>query len=132
MSDPTELTLAAARDAVAARKISSRELTEAFLSSGAVLFPTWFSETSCISAMQTRAAGCHVVTSKLAALPETLAGYRYATLIDAPHESADYREQFIGAAVRALTQPAEADAEAFDIDSLVLQWDEMIRQEPAT
>ncbi|MDE2181663.1 MAG: Asp-tRNA(Asn)/Glu-tRNA(Gln) amidotransferase subunit GatA [Alphaproteobacteria bacterium] len=31
MSDPTELTLAEARDAVAAKKISSRELTSAFL-----------------------------------------------------------------------------------------------------
>ena len=111
-------------------RVNQRELAEAFLSSGAILYPTWFSETSCLSAMQARAAGCHVVTSKLAALPETLAGYRYATLIDAPYDSADYREQCIDAAVRALTQPAEADAEAFDIDSLVLQWDEMIRQEP--
>src|SRR5512141_2456834 len=31
MSDPTELTLAEARDAIAAKKISSRELTEAFV-----------------------------------------------------------------------------------------------------
>lgn len=111
-------------------RVNQQELAEAFLSSGAMLLPEWFSETSCMSAMQARAAGCHVVTSKLAALPETLAGYKYATLVDAPYESGDYREQFINAAVSALTQPAEADAEAFDIDSLVLQWDEMIRQEP--
>jgi aspartyl-tRNA(Asn)/glutamyl-tRNA(Gln) amidotransferase subunit A len=39
MSDPTELTLAAARDAVAARKISSRELTEAFLKAMAAARP---------------------------------------------------------------------------------------------
>lgn len=111
-------------------RVTQRELAEAFLSSGALIYPTWFSETSCISAMQARAAGCNVVTSPIAALPETLAGYKHATLIDAPYESGEYREAFVDAAVRALTQPAEADAEAFDIDSLVLQWDEMIRQEP--
>jgi glycosyltransferase involved in cell wall biosynthesis len=110
-------------------RVNQRELAEAFLSSGAILYPTWFSETSCLSAMQARAAGCHVVTSPIAALTETLAGYKHATLVDSEYMSGDYRAQFVDAAVRALTQPAEADAAAFDIDTLVLQWDEMIRQE---
>lgn len=53
-------------------RVDQRTLAEAFLRSKVWAYPTNFSETSCISAMEAQAAGAVPVCTKLAALPETV------------------------------------------------------------
>lgn len=53
-------------------RVGQRELAGAFLRSRVWAYPTWFTETSCITAMEAQAAGCVPVTSDLAALSETV------------------------------------------------------------
>jgi glycosyltransferase involved in cell wall biosynthesis len=52
-------------------RVSQKELAREFMRAGVWCYPTWFSETSCITAMEAQAAGCAVVTSPVAALVET-------------------------------------------------------------
>lgn len=52
-------------------RVGQAELAEAHKKALIWFYPTRFSETSCITALEAQAAGCCVVTSKLAALEET-------------------------------------------------------------
>ena len=53
-------------------KVNQRELAKEMLSAGVWFYPTWFSETSCITAMEAQAAGLWCVCPPLAALAETV------------------------------------------------------------
>lgn len=53
-------------------RIGQKELAREFMRSGVWCYPTWFAETSCITAMEAQAAGCYIVTSPIAALNETV------------------------------------------------------------
>lgn len=97
-----ESTIANTAGVVFHDRVSQAELSKEFLSAGVWCFPTWFTETSCITAMEARAADLHIVTSNLAALKETCAGYDKATLIDGAWTDKAYQEQFIEATVKAL------------------------------
>ncbi len=66
----------------------------------ALAYPNIYPETSCISVMEAMAAGCHIITSRLGALPETTAGY--ARLIPVDQTADSYRRQFIAATIEAL------------------------------
>jgi glycosyltransferase involved in cell wall biosynthesis len=61
-------------------------------------YPNIFAETSCIAALEALAAGCRVVTSRLGALPETMAGF--AELVDMGMNWEDYVGRFAEAVVR--------------------------------
>jgi glycosyltransferase involved in cell wall biosynthesis len=52
-------------------RVNQRELAEAMLGAGVWFYPTWFSETSCITAMEAQAAGLVCVCPPIAALAET-------------------------------------------------------------
>ena len=81
--------------------VKQRELSRELMRSAIWIYPTAFSETSCISAMEAQAAGCAIVTSALAALPETVdqAG---VLLTEAP-DSREYLNRFIEETDKILT-----------------------------
>jgi glycosyltransferase involved in cell wall biosynthesis len=121
-------------------RVSGAELAKAFLASGVWTYPTWFTETSCITAMEAMAAGCRIVTSPLAGLNETvgLNGVLVAGGPLAPDEqgSPEYRERFVSAVVESMTVDAAEESdrvhkqqrarERFSIDDLAEDWDRML------
>ena len=88
-------------------RVNQDILAEEMLSAGTLLFPTWFSETSCITAMEAQAAGLRIISSSIAALNETV-GQR-GILIDGEWTSPEYHTKFIDAAVKALTNEDDSD-----------------------
>ena len=74
-------------------RVGQRELAQAFMESSLWLYPTNFHETSCITAMEAQAAGTFAVTSKLAALPETL---RMGDMVEPPNTMPEYEAEFLG------------------------------------
>jgi glycosyltransferase involved in cell wall biosynthesis len=85
-------------------RVNKASLAKLLRSSGAWLYPTPWTETSCILAMESRAAGLRIVTSKLAALPETVG--KYGVLIEGDWLSEAYQREFVAASVDALTMTA--------------------------
>lgn len=85
-------------------RVSQDDLAVAFLESKVWLYSTWFSETSCISAMEAQAANCHIITSPIAALNETCAGYDKVTFIDGTWTSPEYKQKFIAATIKVLNE----------------------------
>lgn len=81
-------------------RVDQMELAREYLSAGAWLYPTWFYETSCIGAMEARLAGLRIVTSPIAALPETVGGDGY--YVSGDWLSAEYQDEFVEASVAAL------------------------------
>jgi glycosyltransferase involved in cell wall biosynthesis len=53
-------------------RVNGKQLAEAMLGAGVWFYPTWFSETSCITAMEAQAAGLACVCPDIAALAETV------------------------------------------------------------
>lgn len=89
--------------------LTKRELAAHYLSAGVYLYPTpssalpGFREVSCISAMECQAAGLPIVTSRLGALPETIAPGA-GVLLDQdpsqPEQRRAYVEQFSASVLR--------------------------------
>jgi glycosyltransferase involved in cell wall biosynthesis len=112
-------------------RVSQKELAKEFLSAGAWIHPTWFSETSCITAMEAQAAGLYIVTSSIAALNETVADR--GVLIPGEWTSPEYMKTFIDSTVLALKEKNVSDRaslqqyakEHFGFDSLVKDWENM-------
>jgi glycosyltransferase involved in cell wall biosynthesis len=80
-------------------RVGQKELADAYLSSKVWFYPTMFTETSCISAMEAQAAGCVPVTTKLAALVETV---KHGVLLDPPVSAEGYRRAFVSKVVSLL------------------------------
>ena len=120
-----------AMDVIYHDRINQQELADEFLEAGCWLYPTWFSETSCISAMEAQAAGIRIITSNIAALKETV-GERGA-LLDGAWTSKDYQDKFVKNAVAALLYEDNSDRkllqqcarENFCLDILANEWEKM-------
>lgn len=84
-------------------------------------YPTAFTETFCISAVEAQAAGCVPVTSTVAALPETA---RWGILIPGDNNSPGYREVFVNevAAILKDEDRRSAVAHAGRAWALKLSW----------
>lgn len=82
-------------------RISPSRLSREFLKSSYWVYPTTFTETSCISAMEAQAAGCHIVTTPIGALPETV-GLR-GTLLD-PYDP-QFRKNFTRSVIEKMDLP---------------------------
>ncbi len=115
-------------------RVGEAELAKEQLRSGVHAYSTWFSETSCLSAMQAQAAGCRIVTSPIAALNETV-GPR-GTMIGGDWLSPEYRSKFVDACVSAMLKPGEEDREElrryaranFGLDELARDWVAMLHR----
>jgi 2-polyprenyl-3-methyl-5-hydroxy-6-metoxy-1,4-benzoquinol methylase/glycosyltransferase involved in cell wall biosynthesis len=114
-------------------RVPQGQLAEEYLKSGVWAYPTWFAETSCISAMEAHAAGLRMVTSPIAALNETV-GSR-GVMIPGDWLSLNYQNQFIDAVVAAMREQNESDRlklqdyarDHFSWETLAREWDKMIR-----
>lgn len=116
-------------------RVDQVRLAEEFLASGVWAYSTWFSETSCLTAMEAQAAGLRIVTSPIAALNETV-GDRGA-MIPGDWLSADYAIGFENAVVEALQRGEDKEFRAsqqayaranFGLDALADEWDLMLRK----
>ena len=67
----------------------------------ALVYPNHYPETSCIAVMEAMASGCYVITSNLAALPETSAGFGSLISGENPEE---YKKHFIEEAIKILKE----------------------------
>lgn len=100
-------------------------------------YPTAFLETSCITAMEARAAGLAIVTSDLGALSETVGEHglliAWADDENEPHSrDADYQDAFVAAVVDRLTNHASwekwhraalANRDELDWSERIPQWE---------
>ena len=113
-------------------RIPQDQLAEEYLKSGVWAYPTWFSETSCISAMEAHAAGLYMVTSPIAALNETV-GARGA-MIEGDWLSPEYHKKFAEGVVRSMLEPdpsyreelQEFAKKSFSWDGLAKEWSDKI------
>lgn len=88
-------------------RVNPNELSKLFRASGVWTFSTWFTETSCISAMEAQAAGCIPITSSIAALNETV-GVR-GKLVNGNWLSKSYQDEFIKQTVDAMLNTTDTD-----------------------
>ncbi|RKY88244.1 hypothetical protein DRQ09_03195 [candidate division KSB1 bacterium] len=82
--------------------ISKKELAKELLEGRVLAYPSIFRETSCISAIEAQAAGLPVVTTNLAALPETVKNGVSGIIIDGDARTEDYQRRFVKEVVRLL------------------------------
>ena len=112
-------------------RLDQDTLAKEFMSAGVWMYPTWFSETSCITAMEAQAAGLHIVTSPIAALNETV-GDR-GTMIEGDWLSPEYMEKFVNAVEFHMNRSGDDERKSlqqyarghFGWDSLVNDWVKM-------
>ena len=90
----------ATEGAVMHGRTSQASLATELMESKVWFYPTWFQESSCISAMEAQAAGCVPVTTGLAALNETV---HHGYLLKPPSTAEAYKETFVKDVVRLLT-----------------------------
>jgi glycosyltransferase involved in cell wall biosynthesis len=81
-------------------RVNQKDLATAFLASKVWAYPTYFTETSCISAMEAQAAGCVPVTTKLAALAQTV---KHGILLEGDPNSEEYKSVFVDHVCNLLT-----------------------------
>lgn len=87
-------------------RVSQQALANAFLAAKVWAYPTWFTESNCISAMEAQAGGCVPVTTALAALPETVShGY----ILKPPCTSPEYAQAFVKRVVSLLQDDSERE-----------------------
>ncbi len=121
-------------------RINQVELAREFLQSGVLAYPSWFSETSMIGAMEAQAAGLYIVTTPIAALNETVGdrGVRVPGGWDT-NDGATMaeRKEFVDAVVKAIRgegQPRTRSElqdyarENFSLDALAAEWDRELRE----
>lgn len=89
------------------------------------LYPTWFQETFCISALEAVLSKVYPVVRKWGALPDTLCGF-HADVIDSPCETVEHRALYAERVVLAFKEEkwlgVTADAEKLSWKSVAADW----------
>ena len=83
-------------------RVNQTELAEAFQKSSIWLYPTYFTETYCITAIEAQLAGAIPVTNHLAGLAETV---KAGVIIDGDVHDPEVQEKYVKATVHLLLQP---------------------------
>lgn len=83
------------------KSILQKDLAREFMKSAVLAYPTDFEESCCNTTLEAMAAGCPIVTTDLASLPETVGDA--GILIKGSPTKKDYSEKFIQAVDRLLT-----------------------------
>ncbi len=108
-------------------RVNQDELAKEFLSAGVWCHPTWFQETSCITAMESRMASLHIVSTKLGGLIETVGDH--GVLLEGEWTSPEYQQKFIDETIKALNTPErECSGVEFSLIELAQLWDSMFRR----
>lgn len=103
-------------------RVGQRELAKAYCQARVWAYPTAFTETSCISAMEAQAAGCVPVTTALAALAETVkCGY----LIQGDPNEAFYADSFVERVTSCLLGEEEVSRRAREVALATFSWDDV-------
>jgi len=98
-------------------RVNQRELAQAMLGAGVWFYPTWFAETSCITAMEAQTAGLRCVCPPLAALAETVGQRRIW-----PSKHDDCIPDLIGALKRTDNFAEQCKLPDFSLDTLATDW----------
>jgi glycosyltransferase involved in cell wall biosynthesis len=85
-------------------RVNQQEIADAFLSAKVWAYPTWFTETYCITAIEAEAGGCVPVSTALAALPETVS---HGFLLRPPNTAKEYAEAFVNRIVHLMKNETE-------------------------
>jgi glycosyltransferase involved in cell wall biosynthesis len=119
-------------------RVNQQELAREFMRSGVLFYPTWFSETSMITAQEAQAAGLFIVHTGIAALAETVAdrGLLMNERWDYPNPPSDAfvaeaATRTVAAMSDGWTGPSrealiEYARNSFGLDDLATQWDAML------
>jgi glycosyltransferase involved in cell wall biosynthesis len=111
--------------------LPQRELAHQLATVETFAYPNIFAETSCIAVMEAMAAGLHVVTSDLGALPETTAGF--ADLIPIlGRTKEEYVHDFIEAILRPISkenirQQIQFVLQHYTWKQKVKEWEKLLR-----
>jgi len=117
--------------------LNKTDLYELYKTSKLFIYPTKFWEISCITAMETQMCGLPMITSHLAALPETL-HQDAGILIKGDAKSEKYQDRFVKAIFELLENPDRyeamqkagiSNAKQYDWDNIAQQWNDYFFQE---
>ena len=114
-------------------RIGHQELADVFRTCGAWLYPSIFTEISCITAMKAQASGCWPVTNDLSALKETV---KHGYVINGEMATPGVMDKWLEAVGRAVTdvtpesrQLMREDAlECFSWKTLAMDWSEKFKE----
>jgi len=88
-------------------RVNQVELAESFKKSSVWLYPTYFSETYCITAIEAQLGGAIPVTNQLAALEETVGG---GVILSTDVRSPEVQEEYAKAVIQILQTPLKQRA----------------------
>lgn len=113
-------------------RVNQDELAKAWLTSKVWSFSSHFTETFCINAAESQAGWCVPVTTKLAALAETV---KCGILLDPPNTTKEYQDKFVNEIVKLMKDSDYFESyaekghqialESFGWDTLVDDWEKM-------
>ena len=129
--------LASQRGVVFRGRVGQRDLAREQMKAEVFAYPTWFTETFCITAAEHMAAGAAVVTTDVAALPTTVGDA--GVIVPVPHDTFDcgltddptFRTRFVEECIRALTDAKHREdlaergrqkAKGYGIEGIVDEW----------